>query len=437
MPNFIINGGRKLHGKIKTNSAKNSAVAVLCATAMIKGRTRLTDVPKIEEVKRIIEILESIGLKIEWSGDHELTVENTGKFVLDKINRESFIKTRSGLLLMGALLPFFDKFDLPKASGCKLGKRTVNPYSIALEHLGITVECDNEAYHIVKTDPHPADFTMYEMGDTATENTIMAACLIPGSTTVHFASSNYMVQDLCRFLTAAGARIEGIGTATLEIEGVSALSEVDGYAIMPDPIESMAFISAAITTGSELTITHCPIDFLRLELEKLRIMGQKFELSDTYKSENGYFDLKDIKIIPSELTAPADKIHPLPYPGLNIDNIPQFLPILTQARGTTLVHDWIYENRAIYFTELNKLGADIILMDPHRVMVNGPTILKANELICPPALRPSISLLITMLAAQGQSILRNSYAIDRGYEDIVGRLNKIGANIKSVDKLDI
>ena len=199
---------------------------------------------------------------------------------------------------------------------------------------------------------------------------------------------------------------------------------------MPDPIESMALISLAITTKSHLKITNCPIDFLRLELEKLKVMGQKFKLSKIYKSRNGHFDLTDIEIFPSHLYALPDKIHPQPYPGLNIDNLPIFIPILTQAEGQTLVHDWVYEDRLIYSIELKRMGADITLYDPHRILVTGPTELKPAEIICPPALRPSINLLICMLAAKGQSILRNSYPIDRGYENIAGRLKaSLGADI--------
>jgi UDP-N-acetylglucosamine 1-carboxyvinyltransferase len=331
----------------------------------------------------------------------------------------------------------FDHFSLPKESGCRLGIRTVNPHIIALEHLGIRVKCSNGTYEIKKKKARASSFTMYESGDTATENVIMAAVLTAGTTMIYFASANYMVQDLCCFLNAAGAKIKGIGGSTLTIEGVTELKPVIDYPVMPDPIESMAFISIAITTKSRLTITHCPIDFLRLELEKLEMMGQKFKISAPYKSANGYFDLVDIEIIPSNLRALPDKIHPQPYPGLNIDNLPLFIPILTQTRGQTLVHDWVYENRAIYYIELNKLGADIMLHDPHRVTVTGPTELTAAEIICPPALRPSINLLICMLAAKGQSILRNSYSIDRGYENIVTRLNKLGAEIKCIEKLDL
>ena len=437
MSNFIINGGKKLSGEIKTNSAKNSAVAILCATAMIRGKTTLVNVPAIEEVKRIIEILISIGLEVDWTGEHELEINNNGQIKTDNIARDSFIKTRSGLLLMGALTARLNKFTLPKASGCKLGKRTVNPYTIALKHLGIDVKYGGTEYQIKKNKHRGAEFTMYEAGDTATENTILAAITAPGITKIHFAAANYMVQDLCCFLTQAGAKISGIGTTTLIIQGVDTLHEVEAYPIMPDPIESMAFIACAITTKSKLKITHCPIDFLRLELEKLRVMGQKFKLGNIYKSANSHFDLVDIELFPSELQALPDKIHAQPYPGLNIDNLPLFLPILTQTKGKTLVHDWVYENRAIYYIELNKLGADIILLDPHRVIVAGPSELTAAEIICPPALRPSINLLICMLAAKGRSMLRNSYSIDRGYENIVTRLNQIGADINSIEKLNI
>ena len=433
MANFIINGGKKLKGVIKTNSAKNSAVAILCATPMIKGKTTLTDVPVIEEAKRIIEILTSIGLKIKWTAEHKLEIINNGKITVKNINKESFVKTRSALLLIGSLSPILKNFSLPKSGGCQLGKRTVNPYIIALGHLGIKVKETNSAYTITKEKTKGAEFTMYESSDTATENTIMAAIFTPGITTINLAASNYMVQDLCYFLQKAGAKIKGIGTNKLKITGVKSLKPIKNYPIMPDPIEAMAFISIAITTKSKLKITNCPIDFLRLELEKLRIMGQNFKISKPYKSKNKNFNLIDIEITPSKLYALPDKIHPQPYPGLNIDNLPLFVPILTQAHGKTLVHDWVYEDRAIYYTELKKMGADIMLHDSHRVTVTGITKLHSAEIVCPPALRPSINLLICMLAAKGKSILRNSYPIDRGYENIVERLCSLGADIKRID----
>ncbi len=432
MSNFIINGGKKLKGTIKTNSAKNSAVAILCSLPMIKGKTILSDMPRIEEVNRIIEILTSIGLKISWTGDHTLQAINDGKINLNKINKESYEKTRSAILLIGSLSSVFKNFSLPKISGCKLGKRTVNPHIIALNHLGIEVKKTNNLFHINRGKAKGSSFTMYESGDTATENAILAAVQLPGKTKINLASSNYMVQDLCYFLKKAGANIKGIGTTKLEITGVKKLKSTN-YPIMPDPIESMAFIAIAIATASQFKITACPIEFLSLELEKLRVMGQKMKISKIYKSTNKQFNLADIEIIPAKLNALQDKIYGRPFPGLNIDNLPLFLPILTQAHGQTLVHDWVYENRAVYYLELNKLGANIILHDAHRVTVAGPTKLKPAEIICPPALRPAINLLICMLGAKGKSILYNSYSIDRGYENIYERLNKLGADIKRID----
>lgn len=428
MANLLIDGGRKLHGTIRTNSAKNSAVAILCATAMIKGKTVLKDVPRIEEVNRIIEILTSLGLRFSWIGDHELEINNSGKLHPEKIDREAFLKTRSALLLMGALSGSLNRFSLPKSGGCRLGKRTVNPFSIALAHLGIKVKAATDSYHISYERKKAAEFAMYETSDTGTENTVMAAVFTPGTTTINLASSNYMVRDLVGFLNAAGAKISWEGIS-LKVTGVEKLHPVDGYSIMPDPIESMAFIALAIVTKSPLKITHCPVDFLLLEIEKLRVMGQKLKISKPYWSENELFRLVDITVIPSRLKALPDKLHPQPYPGLNIDNLPLFVPILTQADGSTLVHDWIYENRAIYYTELTRLGANMMLHDPHRVTVTGPTELKPNEIVCPPALRPSLNILLCMLAAKGESILRNSYSIDRGYENLYERLNALGARI--------
>ncbi|MFH1427629.1 MAG: UDP-N-acetylglucosamine 1-carboxyvinyltransferase [Patescibacteria group bacterium] len=432
MSNFIIEGGKKLHGKIKTNPAKNPAVAILCASTMIKGKTILNDVPNIEDVKRIIEILNSINIKIEWTGKNKLTINNNGRINLKNLNKKACKITRSSFLLTGALSTCFNTFSIFKPGGCQLGERTLSSHLLGFKNLGITFSEKNDKFIINANRKKPAQFVMYEMSDTGTENLIMAACLIPGKTIINMAASNYMVQDLCIFLNKAGAKIKGIGTSTLEINGVKKLKPVN-YNIMPDPIDSMAFIAAAIATHSTLTITNCPIDFLALELEKLRVLGQKFKISNIKKSKNKYFTIADIKITPSKLTALPDKIHAQPYPGLNIDNLPLFIPILTQAKGSTLMHDWVYENRAIYALELNKLNARIKLQDPHRLIITGPTKFKPAEIICPPALRSSMNILICMLAAKGKSILRNVYSINRGYEDIVGRLIKIGADIKKID----
>jgi UDP-N-acetylglucosamine 1-carboxyvinyltransferase len=194
----------------------------------------------------------------------------------------------------------------------------------------------------------------------------------------------------------------------------------------------MMFISAAIVTKSTLTIKRCPIDFLELEMLKLKKMGLKYTQSKPYFSHNGRTKLVDIKVFPSKLIAPVDKIHSQPYPGINTDNLPFFVPIATQAEGNTLIHDWMWENRAIYFTELNRLGAKVTLADPHRAYITGPTKFKGAQVVCPPALRPAVIIMIAMLGATGTSILRNVYSINRGYEEIARRLNAIGASIEIV-----
>ena len=193
----------------------------------------------------------------------------------------------------------------------------------------------------------------------------------------------------------------------------------------------MMWITAAIVTNSKLQITRCPIEFLELELYKLKKMGLKYKILKTYKAQNGHTLLADILIKPSKLKALEDKIEARPFPGMNIDNLPFFGLIAACAKGQTLIHDWVYENRAIYLTELNRLNANILLADPHRVFVQGPTEWKSAQVVCPPALRPSVVIMIAMLAGNGISMLRNIYMINRGYENVAERFNSIGAKIKT------
>ncbi len=427
--NFKIEGGYKLSGVITTNTSKNAAVALLCASLLNQGKTILRNVPKIEEVHRVIEVLLSIGITVKWQGA-DVQIQVPSKLYLDKLDKAAAVKTRSVLMLIGPLAHQLKTFFLPLAGGCKLGARTIRPHLFALEKLGINIKTVHDRYEVAVGKLKPAEIVLYEMGDTVTENALMAASKIAGKTIIKFASSNYMVQDLCHFLTKLGVKIEGIGTPILTVYGQPDIAQDIEYCLSEDPIESMLFLSLAATTNSSITVQRCPIDFLELELLKLSKMGQKYKILKRYKARNGHTNLADIKTFPSRLSALEEKIHPLPYPGINIDNLPFFVPIATQAKGKTLIHDWVYENRAVYYLELNKLRANIILADAHRVYVEGPTELKAAEIICPPALRPAAIILIAMLAAKGTSILRNVYSINRGYEDLVGRLKKLGAKIE-------
>jgi UDP-N-acetylglucosamine 1-carboxyvinyltransferase len=192
----------------------------------------------------------------------------------------------------------------------------------------------------------------------------------------------------------------------------------------------MSLLTAAIVTQSDLTIRRAPIEFLEIELAILEEMGLDYFLSPEYLAVNGHARLVDLTVQPSELRSPIDKIHPMPFPGLNIDNLPFFAVIAATAQGKTIIHDWVYENRAIYLTELNRLGARVQLLDPHRVIVEGPTRWRGQQVVCPPALRPAVCILLGMLAARGESQLRDVYVINRGYEDLANRLNALGANIE-------
>ena len=197
----------------------------------------------------------------------------------------------------------------------------------------------------------------------------------------------------------------------------------------------MSFIAAGIVTNSEIEIKRVPIEFLEIELEILRRMGQKMEISEEYLADNGHTRLVDIKLKKSKLNAPIDKIHPMPFPGLNIDSLPFFSVIAATAKGRTLIHDWVFENRAIYTTELSNLNAKIELLDAHRVFVNGPTNWRPAEMMAPPALRPAVVVMLAMLAAPGKSILRNTYSIARGYENFAHRLVSLGADIEQLSDI--
>jgi UDP-N-acetylglucosamine 1-carboxyvinyltransferase len=426
--NFQVEGGQKLSGIVTTKTSKNGAMGIICASLLNKGKTTIKNVPKIEEVYRMVEVLKSIGVKIEWiENDLEIKVE---KIDLKNINKESAEKTRSIIMFIGPLIHLMKRFSLPQSGGCKLGARTVTPHLFALENFGVNIISQSKNYKVSALKLKPAEFALYESGDTVTENALIAAALIPGQTKIKFASANYMVQDLCFFLQDLGIKIEGVGTSTLIVHGVKEVNKNSTYFLGEDPIDSMFFLATAVITNSPIEIKRCPIDFLEIELLKLKKMNFKYKLSKVYRGLNERVNLVNIKTFPSKLIALHDKIEAHPYPGLNIDNLPFFAVIATQAKGQTLIHDWIYEKRAIHYKELDKLGADTILADPHRFYVNGKTELKATEIICPPALRPAAIILIAMLGAKGKSILRNVYSINRGYEEIAERLNSLGAKIE-------
>jgi UDP-N-acetylglucosamine 1-carboxyvinyltransferase len=428
-----ITGPTTLSGSIEVKTSKNAGVALLCASLLNRGRTTLRKVARIEEVNRLLEVLGSLGVQTRWLGDEgDLELVVPAQLDLAAMDEAAARRTRSVIMFLGPLLHRADTFDLPYAGGCNLGTRTVEPHMSALRPFGLDVKATDGSYHAnVDRSVSPSRaIVLTERGDTVTENALMAAALHPGTTVIRNASSNYMVQDLCFYLQRLGVEVEGVGTTTLTVTGRESIDVDVDYAPAEDPIEAMSLLAAAIVTRSEITITRVPIEFLEIELALLEEMGFVYDRTEEYVAANGHTRLVDITTYPSDLHAPLDKIHPMPFPGLNIDNLPFFAVIAAVATGQTLLHDWVYENRAIYLTELTKLGAQVKLLDPHRVMIEGPTHFSGTEIVCPPALRPAVVILLAMLASKGTSVLRSTYVIARGYEDLAERLNELGAQIE-------
>lgn len=435
---FRINGGKELSGEVEIKTSKNAAVGLLCASLLNKGTTTIRRVARIEEVYRIIEVLQSIGVKVRWLNDkNDLEINPPARLRLSEININAAKCTRSILMFLGPLLNQYREFELPFAGGCNLGTRTIEPHMSGLKPFGLNVETSNERYHVsIKPIKEiKRAILLSERSDTATENVVMAAALYDGEVTIRNASPNYMAQDVCFFLQKLGVKIEGIGTTTLKIRGLRNINKNVEFYPSEDPIEVMSFIAAAIVTDSEITVKRAPIEFIEIELAILENMGLNYEISDEYKARNNETRLVDIKILHSKLNAPKDKLHSMPFPGVNMDNLPFLGLVATVANGRTMIHDWSYDNRAIYFTELLKLNANIELVDPHRVYITGPTKWKPADIISPPALRPSAVIMLAMLAAPGVSTLRDVYSINRGYEDFASRLNTLGADIKTIREI--
>ncbi|RBY75497.1 UDP-N-acetylglucosamine 1-carboxyvinyltransferase [Geodermatophilus sp. TF02-6] len=428
-----VTGGTPLRGSVVVKSSKNAAVALLCAALLNRGRTTLRNVARIVEVDRILDVLRSIGVSATWDATgRDLTLVVPDELDLAGIDADAARRTRSIIMFLGPLLHRAPHFDLPYAGGCDLGTRTVEPHMIALRPFGLEVEARAGRYSAVITPAGTADRTIVltERGDTVTENALLAAARTDGTTTIRNASSNYMVQDLCLYLQLLGVGIDGLGTTTLVVRGRPVLDADVDYTISEDPVEAMSLLTAGIVTGSELTVCRAPVEFLEVELAVLAEMGLRYALSPEYLADNGHTRLADVTISPSQLRAPIDKIHPMPFPGLNIDNLPFFAVIAAAATGSTLIHDWVYDNRAIHLSDLTRLGADVRLLDPHRVLVTGPTHWSSAEVVCPPALRPAVCILLAMLAAKGTSVLRNVDIIARGYEQLYERLVEMGACIE-------
>src|SRR5690349_3178144 len=310
-------GGRRLSGSIDVKTSKNACVALLCGSLLNKGRTVLRRVARIEEVFRLLEVLNSIGVRTRWVNEGvDLEILPPAELDLDAIDADAARRTRSIIMFLGPLLHRTDRFTLPYAGGCDLGTRTIEPHMIALRRFGLEIAATDGLYHAqVDHEVRPdRPIVLTERGDTVTENALLAAARHDGTTVIRNASSNYMVQDLCFFLEKLGVRIEGVGTTTLRVHGTPSIDVDVDYAPSEDPIEAMSLLAAAIVTDSEITIRRVPIEFLEIELALLEEMGFRYERGEEYVAANGHTRLVDITTMVSDLHSPIDKIHPMPFP---------------------------------------------------------------------------------------------------------------------------
>lgn len=412
---FEIEGGNKLSGEIQVRGSKNAAAPIIAATLLTSEPCVLSNVPLIEDIFKLLEILKSMGSEVEWL--EERTVRITNKNIdPEKMDFELVKKIRLSILLLGALSARFEKFKLYHPGGCVLGARSVDTHMDALKRFGVHVEKDRNVYDVDASGKESGTVILKEFSVTATENAMMLAAGLPGKTVIKIAACEPHVEDLGHFLQSMGARIEGIGTHTITIFGTKDLHGAE-HTIIPDPIEAATFLVLGTVLKSPITVRNAREDHLELVLEKLREFGADFEVSEGA-----------IRVIPTDDLVSPGKVKTEIYPGIPTDSQPVFGILAAVAQGETLMHDPLFEARFNYVPELEKMGAKVTVLNPHQALMRGGANLKGT-LMRSYDLRAGASLIIAALAAQGTSIIEQIEQVDRGYEKIEERLQRIGAKI--------
>lgn len=419
---FEINGGRKLSGEIAVSGLKNAATPIIAATLLTKSTCILKNIPRIEDVFRMLEILESLGAEVTWRNEH--TVAITAKDIDPaKIDPEKVKRLRSSILLLGALSARFERFDLRQPGGCVIGARPVDTHMDALTKLGVRITETEKGYQVDASARHPARIALKEFSVTATENALMLAAALPGETTVKIAAAEPHVEDLGKFLIAMGAKIQGLGTHVLRIQGSGNLRGAT-HEIIPDHNEAATFLILGAATGSPLTVVNAREEHLDIVLVKLREFGVDFEVQENR-----------ITVVPAKKLQAVSKIDTRPYPGLPTELQAPLCVLATQAEGETLIFETLFEGRFNHLSELTKMGAQATILNPHQVVIRGKTPLRGT-VIKSYDLRGGVSLIIAALVAEGKTVIENIYQVDRGYERIEERLQNIGADIRRRESTD-
>ena len=434
MSSFRIQGGKRLKGEITPQGAKNEALQILCAALLTSEPVTIHNIPDIVDVNKLIELLGDLGCKVEKlsQGTYRFTASSIN---IQHLETESYRKKaaalRGSVMLLGPILARFGKASIPKPGGDKIGRRRLDTHFLGFQNLGAKFNFDSAGnlFHIDASELKGCYMLLDEASVTGTANILMAASLAKGTTTIYYAACEPYLQQLCHMLNRMGGRISGIGSNLLTIEGVASLKGTE-HTLLPDMIEIGSFIGLAAMTQSEITIKNCRLDMLGIIPDTFRKLGIKME----FRGDDIYIPAQEHIEIESFIDGSIQTISDAPWPGFTPDLISVALVVATQAKGTVLIHQKMFESRLFFVDKLIDMGAQIILCDPHRATVTGldrKYPLRGIKMSSPD-IRAGVALLIAALSAQGESEISNVEQIDRGYQDIEGRLRKLGAQIERV-----
>ncbi|MFN7258347.1 MAG: UDP-N-acetylglucosamine 1-carboxyvinyltransferase [Cyclobacteriaceae bacterium] len=435
MSSFKIKGGQKLKGEITPQGAKNEALQVICVPLLTSEPVTIHNVPDILDVNKLIELVGDLGCKVEklGTGSFRFTAANVNTgFLKTDIYRKKAAALRGSVMLLGPILARFGEANIPKPGGDKIGRRRLDTHFIGFQNLGakFNYNADENLYNIDASHLKGCYMLLDEASVTGTANIIMAAVLAKGTTTIYNAACEPYLQQLCNMLNRMGAKINGIGSNLISIEGVEKLHGTE-HTLLPDMIEIGSFIGLAAMTQSEVTIKNCRIDMLGIIPEIFRRLGIKMEFrgDDIHIPAQERYEIETF--IDGSILTVADS----PWPGFTPDLLSIVLVVATQAKGNVLIHQKMFESRLFFVDKLIDMGAQIILCDPHRASIMG---LDRKQLLrgikmSSPDIRAGVALLIAALSASGESEISNVEQIDRGYQNIEGRLRKLGAQIERVN----
>jgi UDP-N-acetylglucosamine 1-carboxyvinyltransferase len=423
MARFIVEGGTPLRGEITAKGNKNSALPLIAASLLTSEPVILRNLPRIRDVNGMLEILDGLGATVEWLDPHAVKICSAGvsKTTIDaKLSRE----IRGSLLFAGPMLARFKKVVLGPPGGDVIGRRRSDTHWLALQQLGATLSHDRSGFGLEARELVAADLLLDEQSVTATENALLCSVLVPGRTVIRNAASEPHVQELAMVLVQMGARVHGIGTNTLEVRGVPELHSAD-HEVWSDHVEVGSFMGLAAMTHGDLTVQRCAPQHLSM----IRAVFKRLGVDSSIDGDELHVPAKAKYVIEEDLGGKIPKVQSQLWPGFPSDLTSIATAFATQAEGTVLIHEWMYENRMFWLGSLETMGARLVLADPHRAVIMGPSQLYGTD-IRSPDIRAGLALLGAALCAKGTSVIDNIDQIDRGYEDVDGRLRGLGAKIE-------